>query len=87
MANSVFAFKRLQGGSDDSYLDYHPASSLAVGDMAFGIYNGRFYAYSLYENVDAVENSPNVILPDSNDASVKCWVLVSEYRTYESGGI
>ena len=84
MANSLFAFKRLQGGSDDSYLDYHPATSLVKGDMAFGIYNGRFYAYYLNEDVDAVENSPNVILPDSNDASVKCWVLVSEYKTYVS---
>lgn len=86
MANSVYAFKKLTGGVDDSYLDYHEGSDLVHGDMAFGIVNGKFYAYWLEDESYMSENSPNIIAPDVGDNG-KRWVLASEYVQYESQGV
>ena len=78
MANKVYAFNHLTGGTNDSYLDYHEGADLVHGDMAFGMVSGKFYAYFLEDEAYASENSPNIIAPDVEDNG-KRWVLASEY--------
>lgn len=73
MANSIYAFKHLTGGTDDSYLDYHDGDDLVDGDMALGFAYGDFLAYSLEAENGCAANYPDIILPDTNPGD-KRWV-------------
>jgi len=81
MTNSVYAFKHLTGGTDDSYLDYHDGNDLSDGDMAIGIVNDNFYSYYVDADSYMMESSPGIISPDTN-AGGKRWILASDYPVY-----
>jgi len=80
MANVVYAFTSISGGTDASYLDYHDGNDLTHGDLAFGAVSGFFLAYYLSSDSGAPESAPDVIAPDTNPGD-KRWLLCSNIST------
>ncbi len=75
MANLVYGFTALTGGSADA-LDYIDGDVLVDKDIAIGCVSGIFYVYTLDADSAAAESSPGVISPVTN-AGDKRWVLAS----------
>lgn len=73
MANNVYAFTALTGGAAGA-LDAILGALLATGDLAFGVADGKIYAYKFDAGSSAAETSPSVIAPDSGDGR---WLLAT----------
>lgn len=72
----------LIGGTSDD-LDSIDGAALANDDFAVVMAEGNIYNYALDETSGALENSPNIIKPDTN-AGTKRWVLQSVYLKRET---